>query len=214
MDGIKCIEKLQSHCANMTFSEKVDMTGLFNRSHIKEGNLQLITLKYYRMHMITPCSNLPGSNSLYAPGFSRPRVLYSLWLSPSTSCPLPPPVGLNRRPSPPLVPSGGVVFLFYPYPIHSPLSPWFLRHILVYSEVFDLLLGVLLRYVKRLGRMHSLAISHPSPRSCATCPCRCRSSPIISPLPSPCNSSIFLLITSPHVWIQWGVALQVGCTRA
>ena len=22
MDGIKCIEKLQSHCANMTFSEK------------------------------------------------------------------------------------------------------------------------------------------------------------------------------------------------
>ena len=29
--GIKCIEKLQSHCANMTFAEKVDMTGPFNK---------------------------------------------------------------------------------------------------------------------------------------------------------------------------------------
>ena len=38
-DGIKCIEKLQSHCANMTFAEKVDMTGPFNKSHIKERNL-------------------------------------------------------------------------------------------------------------------------------------------------------------------------------
>ena len=38
--GIKCIEKLQPHCANMTFAEKVDMTGIFNKSHIKEGNLQ------------------------------------------------------------------------------------------------------------------------------------------------------------------------------
>ena len=40
MDGIKYIEKLKSNCANMTFSENVDMTGLFNRSHIKEGDLQ------------------------------------------------------------------------------------------------------------------------------------------------------------------------------
>ena len=30
-DGIKCIENLQSHCANMTFADKVDMTGLFNK---------------------------------------------------------------------------------------------------------------------------------------------------------------------------------------
>ena len=50
--GIKCIENLQSHCANMTFSEEVDMTGLFNRSHIKKKNMQLITLKYSRMHML------------------------------------------------------------------------------------------------------------------------------------------------------------------
>ena len=39
MDGIKCIEILQSHCANMTFLTKVDMRGLFNRSHIKERNM-------------------------------------------------------------------------------------------------------------------------------------------------------------------------------
>ena len=45
-DGIKCIDKFQSRCANMTFAEKVDMTGLFNKSHIKEGNMQSITLKY------------------------------------------------------------------------------------------------------------------------------------------------------------------------
>ena len=44
-DGIKCIDKLQSHCASMTFAEKVDMTGLFNKLHIKEGDLQLIILK-------------------------------------------------------------------------------------------------------------------------------------------------------------------------
>ena len=44
-DGIKCIERLQSHCANMTFAEKVDMTGPFKKSHIKEGNLKLIQLK-------------------------------------------------------------------------------------------------------------------------------------------------------------------------
>ena len=42
MDGIKCIEKLQSHCANMTFSEKLDIIGLFNRSHITKGNLHNI----------------------------------------------------------------------------------------------------------------------------------------------------------------------------
>ena len=38
-DGIKCIEKLQSHCANMNFLTNVDMTGFFNKSHTKEGNL-------------------------------------------------------------------------------------------------------------------------------------------------------------------------------
>ena len=37
-DGIKWIEKLQSHCANINFAEKVGMTRFFSTSHIKEGN--------------------------------------------------------------------------------------------------------------------------------------------------------------------------------
>ena len=51
-DGIKCIDKLQSHCANMTFADKVDMTGPFNKSHIKEGNMQPTTSRYFRMYML------------------------------------------------------------------------------------------------------------------------------------------------------------------
>ena len=31
VDGVKFISKLQYHCANMNFSEKVDMIGFFNR---------------------------------------------------------------------------------------------------------------------------------------------------------------------------------------
>ena len=34
-DGVKCISKLQSHCANMTFSEKVGMIDFFNKYHIE-----------------------------------------------------------------------------------------------------------------------------------------------------------------------------------
>ena len=34
-DGIKCIERKQSHCANLTFAEKVYMTGFFSKSYIK-----------------------------------------------------------------------------------------------------------------------------------------------------------------------------------
>ena len=51
-DGIKCIDELKSHCANMTFSEKLDMTELFNKSHIKEGNLQSTTQRGFKMHML------------------------------------------------------------------------------------------------------------------------------------------------------------------
>ena len=50
--GIKCIEKLQSHCSNMTFAEKVDMIGFFNKSHINYGDMQSITLKDSRIHML------------------------------------------------------------------------------------------------------------------------------------------------------------------
>ena len=39
-DGIKCIGKLQWNCANMAFDENVDMTGPFEKSHIKEENMQ------------------------------------------------------------------------------------------------------------------------------------------------------------------------------
>ena len=52
-DGIKCIKKLQSYCANMTFGKKkVDMTGPLNKSHIKEGNLQSTTSRGYKIHML------------------------------------------------------------------------------------------------------------------------------------------------------------------
>ena len=33
--GIKCIEKLQSHCENMTFADKSRYDRTFNKSHIK-----------------------------------------------------------------------------------------------------------------------------------------------------------------------------------
>ena len=36
-DGIKCIKKLQSHCANMSFAEKVDMKGPYKKFTHKGG---------------------------------------------------------------------------------------------------------------------------------------------------------------------------------
>ena len=39
-DEVKCIAKLQSHCAYMTFDEIVGMTIFKNKSHIEEGSLQ------------------------------------------------------------------------------------------------------------------------------------------------------------------------------
>ena len=50
--GIKYIEKLQSYCANMTFVEKVGTKVFYNKSHIKEGNLQWITLNYSKIHWL------------------------------------------------------------------------------------------------------------------------------------------------------------------
>ena len=49
-DGIKCMEKLQSYCANMNFQMKVGMIELSSRLHIKDGNQPSITLKDFRMH--------------------------------------------------------------------------------------------------------------------------------------------------------------------
>ena len=49
--GLKCISKLWSHCANMTFSEKVDMIGFYNKLQIKEENKQLITSRDPKMQV-------------------------------------------------------------------------------------------------------------------------------------------------------------------
>ena len=40
VDGVKYISKIQLHCANMTFAEKVDMIVFHRKLHIKEGNQQ------------------------------------------------------------------------------------------------------------------------------------------------------------------------------
>ena len=48
--GIKCIERLQSHCANMTFADKSRYDRISSRLNIKEGNHPSITSKDFRMH--------------------------------------------------------------------------------------------------------------------------------------------------------------------
>ena len=50
-DGIKCLEKLQSHCANMTFEEKSRYDRTFQEGlKINEGNQPSIILKGFKMH--------------------------------------------------------------------------------------------------------------------------------------------------------------------
>ena len=39
-DGVKCTEKVQSHCDKMNVSDKSRYDRIFNKSHIKERNLQ------------------------------------------------------------------------------------------------------------------------------------------------------------------------------
>ena len=39
-DEVKCIETLQSHCANVNFSDKSRYDRIFRKSQIKEENLQ------------------------------------------------------------------------------------------------------------------------------------------------------------------------------
>ena len=51
-DGLNCIEKLQSHCANIKISDKSRYDRTFNKSHIKEGNLQSTTSIGFKMHML------------------------------------------------------------------------------------------------------------------------------------------------------------------
>ena len=49
--GIKCIEKLPSHCANMTFSDKIRYARTFQQVTHKGGDMQSTTSRGFRMNM-------------------------------------------------------------------------------------------------------------------------------------------------------------------
>ena len=49
VDGVKCITKLQSHCANIHFSDKSLYDMIFQQVTHKEGES---ILKYYKIHRL------------------------------------------------------------------------------------------------------------------------------------------------------------------
>ena len=49
-DGIKCMEKLQSHCANMTFADKSRYDRTFQQVTNKGGESAINYIKYFIMH--------------------------------------------------------------------------------------------------------------------------------------------------------------------
>ena len=51
-DGIKCIEKLQSHCENMTFSEKSRYDRIFQQVTRKRGEYEINYIKRFKMQML------------------------------------------------------------------------------------------------------------------------------------------------------------------
>ena len=51
-DGIKCIEKLQSHCANMTFADKSIYDRTFQQVTHKGGESEINYTKRFQMHML------------------------------------------------------------------------------------------------------------------------------------------------------------------
>ena len=53
MNGIKCIEKLQSHCANMTFSEKSRYDRTFKHVTHKGGESAMNYIKDPKMHSLS-----------------------------------------------------------------------------------------------------------------------------------------------------------------
>ena len=55
MDGIKCIGKLQSHCANMTFADKSKYDRTFQQVTHKGGESANDYIKDSRMHMLFQC---------------------------------------------------------------------------------------------------------------------------------------------------------------
>ena len=50
--GVKCIEKLQSHCANMTFSDKSIYDRTFQQVTHKGGESAINYIKRFQMHML------------------------------------------------------------------------------------------------------------------------------------------------------------------
>ena len=50
-DGIKCIEKLQSHCANITFADKSRYDRTFQQVTHKGGKSDINYIKGFKMHM-------------------------------------------------------------------------------------------------------------------------------------------------------------------
>ena len=51
-DGVKCIEKLQSHCANMNFSDKIRYDRTFQQVKHKGGGYAINTSRGFKMHML------------------------------------------------------------------------------------------------------------------------------------------------------------------
>ena len=51
-DGIKCIEKLQSHCVNMTFADKIRYGSTFQQVTYKGGGSAINYIKRFQMHII------------------------------------------------------------------------------------------------------------------------------------------------------------------
>ena len=49
-DETKCLEKLQSHCANMTFADKRRYDRTFQQVTHKGGESAINYIKYFRMH--------------------------------------------------------------------------------------------------------------------------------------------------------------------
>ena len=47
-DGVKCIEELQSHCANMTFSDKSRYDRTFQQVTHKEGGSEINYIKRFQ----------------------------------------------------------------------------------------------------------------------------------------------------------------------
>ena len=111
-----------------------------------------------------------------------------------------PPAGIDRQPSPLLVPGGGDMLFVPPSPVHPPFPTRVTCRLLLFSEV-KLLLGFFLSENLRSGHLHYLVIARPRPRPRATRPCRRRSGYPPSPPP------LVAMIPSLLVEVVWGVAL-------